>query len=78
MLASWTVFYMRPIVYGLIMFFGSGLLLLPFSLFAELEGYAGEFGTYSVMFAVLMLMFLFSFPTAIAAEVIQFFRRRKR
>ena len=69
---------MRPLGYGLIVFFGSGIMWFLFSIAFGIEyAYSGT-ETYGLAVEIFGWSFFFSLPAAIAAEVIQFFRRRKR
>ena len=67
----------EPIVYGLIVFFGSGVLWFLFSVTAAFEAIAGEAGVSTALMYVFGILFFFSLPVAIIAEVVCWWKRRK-
>ena len=68
---------MRPIGYGLISFFGGGALWVLFSVVAGLElGFTGT-SEFHPLVLVFFLVFVFSMPVALVAEVVQWRKRRR-
>jgi len=68
----------RPIAYGLIIFFGSGVLWFLFSVVAALEWIGGTVGVGTVLMYVFGALFFFSLPVAIAAEIWRWIKRRRK
>lgn len=69
---------MRPIAYGLICFFGGGVLWFLFSITAALEQITGEVGVSTVLMYIFGLLFFFSLPVAIVAEIVRWWRRKRQ
>jgi len=69
---------MRPIAYGIIVFFGSGVLWFLFSVTAALEQLGGQPGTSTALMYLFGLLFFFSIPVSIAAEIVRWWRKRRR
>jgi len=68
---------MRPIAYGLIVFFGSGVLWFYFSITAALEHFAGQPGLSTALMYLFGLLFFFILPVTFVAEIVRWWRRRK-
>jgi len=69
---------MRPLAYGLIVFFGSGVLWFYFSLASALESLAGKSGTSTALMYLFGMLFFFSLPATVIAEVIRWRRLKKQ
>jgi len=69
---------MRPIAYGLIAFFGAGTLWFLFSVLAGFQVALAGSSSYMPLVYVFGVIFFFSLPAAIVAEVIRWRRRRTR
>ena len=69
---------MRPIAYGLIIFFGSGVLWFLFSIAAAFEWLSGYRGSGTVLMYAFELIFFLSLPVAAVAEIVRWWRRRQR
>jgi len=69
---------MRPIVWGLIVFFICGVLWLMSTIFAALEAFGGTVGVFTWIFVLTMLGTFLSIPVAIVAEVIRWLKHRKQ
>ena len=69
---------MRPIFYGVIVFFGAGVLWFLFSVTAAFEMLVGEPGQSTALMYVFGLLFFFSLPVSIVAEIIRWRRQRKK
>lgn len=68
---------MRPIAYGIIIFFGSGVLWFLFSFWAAIQGVPGEPVTAAPFVYIFGALFMFILPVAIIAEIVQWIRRRR-
>src|SRR5208283_76879 len=68
---------MRPILYGIIVFFLGGILWVLFSFVAAAEQLTGQIGVGTALMYVFGIVFLFSLPIAIIAEIYQYVARRK-
>jgi len=68
---------MRPIVWGLIVFFICGVLWLMSTIFAVLEAFGGTVGVFTWIFVLTMLGTFLSIPVAIVAEIIRWWKHRK-
>ena len=68
---------MRPIAYGLLVFVASCLVWILSSFGAAVEGLQGEAGSVVYVMYISGLLFFFSLPAAIIAEIIRWRRRKK-
>jgi len=69
---------MRPLAYGLIVFFGSGILWVYFSVIAGAESAFGGGTTMMPYVYMFGLLFFFSLPATVIAEVIRWRRLKKQ
>jgi hypothetical protein len=69
---------MRPILYGLITFFGSGVLWWLFSVSAGLEMFAKGSSSQMALVYLFGIIFLFSLPVTVIAEIVRWARGRRR
>jgi predicted membrane channel-forming protein YqfA (hemolysin III family) len=69
---------MRPIAYGLIIFFGSGVLWFLFSVLAGLEAAFSGTRYWMILVYVFGAVFFLSLPVAAVAEIVRWWRRRQR
>jgi hypothetical protein len=68
---------MRPLIPGLITFFGSGILWVYFSVIGGIsEAISGDVSLMPLV-QIFGILFFFSMPVTIIAEVIRWKRRRK-
>jgi len=69
---------MRPIAYGLIVFFGGGIMWILFSVLAGIEATLQETSQFMPLVHVFGVLFFFSLPVAVVAEGIRWARRRRQ
>lgn len=69
---------MRPIAYGLIVFFGGGIMWVLFSVLAGTETAFQGTSQFMPLVYVFGMLFFFSLPVAVGAEVIRWARRRRQ
>jgi len=68
----------RPIGYGLLIFIASGLVWVISSFGAFAESLKGQAGAAVVVMYISGFIFFFSLPVAIVAEIVRWYRKRKK
>ena len=69
---------MRPIAYGLIIFFGSGVLWFLFSVLVGFEAAFSGTSQWMIPMYIFGAIFFFSLPVAAVAEIVRWWKRRQR
>jgi len=69
---------MRPLFYGVVVFFPSGVLWWLFSVSAAVEGVTGKIGVSTTLMYVFGLLFFFSLPAALVGEIVRWIRHRRK
>lgn len=68
----------RPIGYGLLVFIASGLVWVMSSFGAAVEMLTGELGSIQYIVIISGLLFYFSLPAAIVAEIVRWRSTKKK
>ena len=69
---------MRPIGWGLLVFIASGLVWVISSFGAAVESLTGQAGSTILVMYISGALFFFSLPVAIIAEIVRWWRRRRK
>jgi len=69
---------LRPIGWGLLVFIASGLVWVISSFGAAVESLTGQAGSTILVMYISGALFFFSLPVAIIAEIVRWWRRRRK